>query len=68
MALGASIGAMAKPFLEAAQDGTGNVVDTIEKVREELRIIQFVCGAASPEELRTEAILRDLGTGEAANG
>ena len=64
IALGATVGAMARPFLEAAQDGVPGVVQLIEALKEEMRIIQFVTGAGTPDELRTKAVLRDRRTGE----
>ena len=61
IALGADMGAMAKPFLQAAQDGVSSVIARIEALKQEIRIIQFVTGASIPEELRTVAVLRRIG-------
>ena len=64
IALGANVGAMARPFLEAAQEGVEGVVQLIEALKEEIRVIQFVTGAGTTAELQSKAVLRDKRTGE----
>lgn len=67
IALGANIGAMARPFLVAAQSGVDEVIQAIEGLKEELRTVLFVCGASSPQTLRDEAILRNRNSGKKVN-
>jgi isopentenyl-diphosphate delta-isomerase len=52
IALGADIGAMARPFLVAAHAGEGAVVRLVEDVLEELRICMFATGSGTVRELR----------------
>jgi len=51
IALGASLGAMARPFLEAAVISAEAVADVIADLEEELRIALFGAGAANLSEL-----------------
>ncbi|MWV41870.1 type 2 isopentenyl-diphosphate Delta-isomerase [Natrialba sp. INN-245] len=53
IALGASAGGLAKPFLSPAGRGTDAVVDLIETLTLELRTAMFVTGSASISELRS---------------
>ena len=57
LALGADLVAMAKPFLEAAQDGVERVVDTIESLILELQIICFCTGVTHVRDLRNVQVL-----------
>jgi isopentenyl-diphosphate delta-isomerase len=52
LALGADVGAMARPFLVAAHAGEGAVERLVEDVLEELRICMFASGAGCIAELR----------------
>lgn len=52
IALGADIGAMARPFLIAAHAGEEAVVRLVENVLEELRICMFATGSGTVRELR----------------
>ena len=52
IALGADIGAMARPFLVAAHAGEEAVVRLVESVLEELRICMFATGSGTVRELR----------------
>ena len=52
LALGADVGAMARPFLVAAHSGEDEVVRLVERVLEELRICMFATGSGSVRELR----------------
>jgi isopentenyl-diphosphate Delta-isomerase len=47
LALGASLGGMAGPFLKAATDSCEAVVATIHEVRREIQVCMFAAGAAS---------------------
>jgi isopentenyl-diphosphate delta-isomerase len=61
VALGADIGAMARPFLIAAHAGEEAVVRLVERVLEELRICMFATGSATVIELRGKLIEYDRG-------
>ena len=52
LALGADVGAMARPFLLAAHDGEAALHQLIEDVLEELRICMFGTGAVDVPALR----------------
>jgi isopentenyl-diphosphate delta-isomerase len=52
IALGANLGAMARPFLLAAHAGEDAVVRLVENVLEELRICMFATGSGTVAELR----------------
>jgi isopentenyl-diphosphate Delta-isomerase len=52
IALGASLGGMAGPFLKAAAQSTDTVIQTIEEVRREIQVCLFAAGAGSLDELR----------------
>lgn len=52
IALGADVGAMARPFLVAAHAGEEALVRLVEGVLEELRICMFATGSARVRELR----------------
>jgi isopentenyl-diphosphate Delta-isomerase len=63
IALGADVGAMARPFLVAAHAGEEAVARLVERVLEELRICMFATGSGSVRELRGK--LRVPGGGNA---
>jgi isopentenyl-diphosphate Delta-isomerase len=52
VALGASLGGMAGPFLKAAVDSTEATVQTIGEVLREIQICMFAAGAGSIQELQ----------------
>jgi len=52
IALGASLGGMASPFLKAAVESVEKTIETIESLREEIRICMFAAGAGSLDELK----------------
>jgi isopentenyl-diphosphate delta-isomerase len=58
LALGADLGAMARPFLVAADKGEAALDEFIEDTLLELRITMFGVGAANVRELRTRPVLR----------
>jgi isopentenyl-diphosphate delta-isomerase len=59
IALGASMGGMAGPFLKAAVVSVEKVVETIGEVRTEIGVAMFAAGAGSIEQLqRTELVWR----------
>jgi isopentenyl-diphosphate delta-isomerase len=45
IALGASLGGMASPFLKAAVRSLEDTVQTIEEIRREIQVCMFACGA-----------------------
>ncbi len=57
LALGADLVAMAAPFLEAAQQGEEAVVDALEAVLFDLRVIAFCTGAVSVAALRQVRVI-----------
>ncbi|MBI4769015.1 MAG: type 2 isopentenyl-diphosphate Delta-isomerase [Chloroflexi bacterium] len=57
LALGATLGGMAGPFLRAASQSVQAVLQTIEEVTREIRIVMFATGSASYEALRTGRLL-----------
>lgn len=58
IALGADMTGMAKPFLEAAVDGSRDVVDRIERRTRELEIAMFCTGSRTVAELGDATLLR----------
>lgn len=56
LALGATLGGMAGPFLKAAAESTEKVVELIRLVARQLQVTMFACGAASLADL-TPAML-----------
>jgi isopentenyl-diphosphate delta-isomerase len=57
IALGADVGALARPLLEAATQGEDAVVEALETLIFELRVICFVCGAKDLAALRQVRVL-----------
>lgn len=60
LALGADVGAMARPMLVAAHQGEEALAARIEDVLTELRIAMFGIGASSLDELRHTKNVRDV--------
>jgi isopentenyl-diphosphate delta-isomerase len=56
LALGATIGGMAGPFLKAADISTEETVRAIWEIQREIQITMFAAGAAQVEELSTKII------------
>ena len=56
LALGATVVASARPFLEAAQGGVEEVVTLIEHHIHAMRVLHFSCGARTPLELRGRVV------------
>lgn len=52
IALGASLGGMAGPFLKAAAQSVALTVQTIEEIQREIRVCMFAAGAGSIEQLQ----------------
>ena len=61
IALGASLGGMASPFLKAAVRSLEETVDTIEEIRREIQVCTFACGAGNLEELDHTVLIKDQG-------
>jgi isopentenyl-diphosphate delta-isomerase len=57
IALGASLGGMAGPFLRAASESTSRVTKEIRLILKELQLAMFVAGAGSLEALRQTQLL-----------
>jgi isopentenyl-diphosphate delta-isomerase len=57
LALGANLGAMAGPFLKAAAESTEAVVQTIDHVVSELRLVMFATGSADLAALRAVSLV-----------
>lgn len=57
IALGATLGGMAKPFLEAASQSLESAVQTINEIRREIQVCMFAAGAGNQEQLQ-QTVLR----------
>lgn len=57
IALGASLGGMAGPFLKAAARSLEDALQTVAEVRRELQICMFAAGAANLEQLKTTSLI-----------
>jgi isopentenyl-diphosphate delta-isomerase len=58
IALGASLGGMAGPFLKAAAQSSETVVQTIEEIRREIQVCMFATGSANLDALRDGRLTR----------
>ena len=58
IALGASLGGMASPYLKAATLDVEAVVQTINEVRREIQICMFAAGAGNIEKLQKTALVK----------
>ncbi len=61
IALGASLGGMAYPFLKAADQGPDVLLETISRTIRELKICMFCVGARTIDDLRRVELLRPGG-------
>jgi isopentenyl-diphosphate delta-isomerase len=59
IALGASLGGMAGPFLKAAARSVEDTLQTIQEVQRELQICMFVAGAANLAQLKNTPLISD---------
>lgn len=59
IALGASVGGMAGPFLKAAARSVEDTVQTIDEIRRELRICFFAAGAGSIRQMQQTPLIRE---------
>ncbi len=59
IALGASVGGMAGPFLKAAARSLEDTVQTIEEISRELRICFFAAGAGCIEQMQQTPLIRE---------
>lgn len=57
IALGATLGGMAGPFIKAAVDSTEAVIETIETVKRELRVCMFAAGAVNIQALQSTKLV-----------
>ena len=58
LALGASLGGMAGPFLKAAADSLDLTLQTIREVRREIQVCMFAAGAGTLEELLENKLVK----------
>lgn len=56
LAMGASLGGMAGPFLKAATSSTEDTIQLISELRQEIKVSAFACGAGNLEELRRDRL------------
>jgi len=56
IALGASLGGMASPFLKAAASSLEDTIQVISEVRQEIKVSMFACGAGDLEALRCDRL------------
>lgn len=62
LALGATLGGMAGPFLKAAVVSTETVLETIEEIAREIQVCMFACGAGNLRDLQTLPVLQKVNT------
>lgn len=60
LALGATLGGIAGPFLKAAVVSTETVLETIQEVAREIQVCMFACGADSLHNLQTLPVLQKV--------
>jgi len=58
IALGASLGGMANPFLKAAVESKEATIQTIQEIMHEMRVCMFAAGVANIEQLRQTPLER----------
>lgn len=58
IALGATLGGMAGPFLKAAAISTENTIETIRLTKRQIEIAMFACGAGKLNELGMEKLVK----------
>jgi isopentenyl-diphosphate Delta-isomerase len=68
ISLGADVGAMARPFLVAADAGEEAVARLVERVLEELRVCMFATGSATVRELRGKLSAPEIGSADHLRG
>jgi isopentenyl-diphosphate delta-isomerase len=57
IALGATLGGMAGPFLKAAAVSTDNVVETIRLIARQIQVTMFACGASRLHKLKKNKLV-----------
>jgi isopentenyl-diphosphate delta-isomerase len=57
IALGASLGGMAGPFLKAANDSLETTVDTIRLIQKQIQVAMFAAGAANIDQLKQTPLI-----------
>ncbi len=57
IALGASLGGMAGPFLKAANDSVETTVDTIRLIQKQIQVAMFAAGAANIDQLKQTPLI-----------
>ena len=58
LALGADLGGIAGPFLQAANDSTSAVIDLAQEIGDVLRTAMFCLGVSDVESLKEKPVLR----------
>jgi isopentenyl-diphosphate delta-isomerase len=58
IALGASLGGMASPFLKAAAHSVEATIQTIQEIRREIQVCMFAAGAKDLEQLRKTLLVK----------
>ena len=59
VALGATLGGMAGPFLKAAAISTENVVEMMKLTKRQIEVTMFACGSGSLKELPSKIFIKD---------
>jgi isopentenyl-diphosphate delta-isomerase len=60
VALGASMGGMAAPFLKAAAQSIDDTLDTISLIKEEFNICMFATGSKTIDQLRRNKLVKNI--------
>ncbi len=59
IALGANLGGMASPFLNAAVRSVEDTIQTIDEIRRQIQVCMFAAGAGNLEQLRQVELVID---------
>ena len=68
LALGANLGGLAGPFLQAANESASAVIDLAQEIGDVLRTAMFCLGISDIESLKTESVLRTPPSAEHQQG
>jgi isopentenyl-diphosphate delta-isomerase len=58
IALGASLGGMASPFLKAAKNSLAETIDTIGLIQRQMQVAMFACGAKDIHHLKKSLLIK----------